>query len=324
MSPPDHADFDALSAYVDGEAPEWADHVAGCETCQATVAELRAVSVAVGAPVGGLVPAVREAAIAAALGVMLPAGGAGAGDSRPPGGPAGGSSRLAPERHEAERARFARRTPRPWAMPAVAAVVLAVLGLSGVFLSSYRTSDNFTVAGPALESGAKAGAPQAPVSDLGDIPDAATLRNRALNGAATSTGRSSSSANPGAVSDSSAQIVTGAPNASSGAGGSAPNSGPTAGQGAISGSQPSATNSGSAGAPAPAVVGTRPCEEQARTRDPSLGPVVSFATARRAGVDGYVLGFVPAGTSTAGATSPVTLLLLAQDGCRELLRSAGP
>ena len=29
-----HADFDALSAFVDGEAPEWADHVAACPRCR--------------------------------------------------------------------------------------------------------------------------------------------------------------------------------------------------------------------------------------------------------------------------------------------------
>ena len=37
-----HADLEALSAFVDGEAPEWADHVDGCEACAGSVAALRA------------------------------------------------------------------------------------------------------------------------------------------------------------------------------------------------------------------------------------------------------------------------------------------
>ncbi|MDQ6726383.1 MAG: hypothetical protein M3066_09510, partial [Actinomycetota bacterium] len=68
---------------------------------------------------------------------------------------------------------------------------------------------------------------------------------------------------------------------------------------------------------APSVVGTRPCEEQARTRDPSLGEVVYFATATHQGAPAVVLGF-----STGPA--PVTLLLLAQADCGVLLRAAGP
>ncbi len=312
MSPSDHADFDALSAFVDREAPEWADHVAGCEACRATAAELRATSAAVGRPVGVPSPAAREAAIAAALDA-LPATAAGA-----------GRSTLAPDRHENERARFARRrAARPWAMPAVAAVVLAILGVSGVVLSGYQGSEEVTVAGRALEADAKAGAlagaPQAPVGDLGEVPDAASLRNRALNvgptGPASSTGRSSSSSNSGAAIDSGAATgppaaVSGSSGGSGGAGSNATTS-PVVPNGGLS-----ATNGGSTGA---VVVGTRPCEELARTRDPSLGPVVYFATARRNGVEGFVLGFAPV-----GASSPVTLLLLAQDGCRELLRSAGP
>jgi hypothetical protein len=44
--------------------------------------------------------------------------------------------------------------------------------------------------------------------------------------------------------------------------------------------------------------------------------VTYFATARRGNVPAYVLGFV--------SGPNVTLLMLAQDGCTELLRSAGP
>ena len=298
----EHADFEALSAFVDGEAPEWAEHVAGCPRCRATAAELRALSARVAAPADPPPAAQREAAIAAALGAAFD-GGAGATDTRPvePAVAAG---------HEAQRARFGRFTPGSWAMPAIAAVVLACLGLAGVILSSTRSTDQeTTVAGPAFDvsrESAVPGAPAAPVGDLGEVPDAATLRARALAvgaaspaGASASAGRSSSSSNSGAISDaqSSATNTTGG---AGGTGGSATLFAPP-----------------NAAAVTPNVVGTRPCEERARDREPGLGPVTYFATARGGGVPAYVLGFAsPAGQ--------LTLLMLAQDGCAELLRSAGP
>lgn len=289
MSTTDHADLEALSAFVDGEAPEWADHVAACAECRATAARLRAVGVAVGAPVTPPSAADRDRAIAAAVGTA------------PAGAPAPASAG-----HEAERARFARRrSPRPWAMPAAAAVVVGLLGLSGLVLSADRsTDDSSTLAGPAVEADAKAesgvaaAAPDVPPSDLGDIPDAATLRARAMvvTSSAVRTEDSSSSASSGAA----ASSVAGG---GSGAGGSAANLGPPT----TTLSQRSIT---------PNVVGTRPCEEQARAREPNLGPVTYFATARQGEVPAYVLGF--------SSGPSVTLLLLAQNGCGELLRSAGP
>lgn len=312
-----HADFDALSAFVDGEAPEWADHVAGCPVCRATAAELRALSARVAAPVDPAPAAQREAAIAAALGASeLEIAGAGA--TRP-------LEPAATARHDIHRSRF-RRPSWPWAMPAVAAVVVALLGLSGVILSANRSTDEnaTTFAGPALDSQAESalkGAPPAPVGDLGDVPDAATLRARALAvgaappAAATSAARSTASANSGVASDAQASATnpgsTGAAVSSGasagGAGGTALNA--TSGAGGVG-------SAGGAATIAPNAVGTRPCEERARAREPGLGPVTYFATARRGNVPAYVLGF---------STGPsVTLLMLAQDGCSELLRSAGP
>jgi len=197
-------------------------------------------------------------------------------------------------------------------MPALAAAVVAILGLSGFLLANTRTSDNLT-AGPALESADKAGggvsaaAPNAPVGNLGDIPDAATLLARAAPGlpasptVGTPVAAARSSSNSGATSDATSSFGNQASPAPS-----------------IAGASNAASGAANA-APIPNVVGTRPCEEQARTREPALGPVVYFATARKGQVDAYVLGFAPVGRS-----SPVTLLLLAQDGCRELLRAAGP
>ena len=287
MNAAEHADFEALSAFVDGEAPEWADHVAGCPGCRASAAELRALSAKVAAPADPPPAAQREAAIAAALG----SGGLDAG--------AGATQPLEPApaaRHEAHRARFGRRWgSRPWAMPAAAAVVVALLGLSGVILSANRSTDEnatTTFAGPAVDSkaeGAVAGAPTAPVGDLGDVPDAATLRTRALGVGA------------GSAAGATALCCADSP--------------PPAG--VASEARSSAGNSGgSAAVIAPSAVGTRPCEERARAREPGLGPVTYFATARRGNVPAYVLGFISGPT--------VTLLMLAQDGCSELLRSPGP
>ncbi|HEV2761021.1 MAG TPA: zf-HC2 domain-containing protein [Acidimicrobiales bacterium] len=291
-----HADFEAISAYVDGEAPEWADHVASCPECRASAAAVRAVAAAVGAPVEGPSAADRDRAIAAALNATA-------------GGHVTVPEHAVPRGREAERARFARRRAAPpWAMPAVAAVVVGLLGLSGLVVSSYRTSDETTTfAGPTAESdatsdtlaqsggGVGAAAPSVPPGDLGDVADAATLRTRALAAApppaAASAGRATSSANSGATGSSASD------------------------SGALT---PTTTLSQRA---APSVVGTRPCEEQARTREPTLGPVVYFATARQGQVAGFVLGFGAVGSPS---TAPLTLLLLAQDGCRELLRAAGP
>ncbi|MGI8807455.1 MAG: hypothetical protein ACR2KK_06380 [Acidimicrobiales bacterium] len=291
MTSPVHADFEAISAYVDGEAPEWADHIAACAACRATAARVRKVAAAVGAPEDGPADAVRDRAIAAALGAASPLAGA----------PHDGDA----DRHQAERGRFARRRSAPaWAMPAVAAVLVGLLGVSGFVLAGSRSSDETTtVAGRPLDADAKtdslaesspsgvaAAAPPVPASDLGDLPDAVTLRARAQVGVSSA----------GAV----------------------------VSRDAASGGRTAATANGGTGAVvtptttltqrvAPSVVGTRPCEEQARTREPTLGPVVYFATARKGPVAGFVLGFAP-------STGPVTLLLLAQDGCAELLRVAGP
>jgi hypothetical protein len=66
MSDP-HPDDEALSAHLDGEAPEVGAHIAACATCGARLATLRRVSGAVGATVTPPTGRQREAAIAAAI-----------------------------------------------------------------------------------------------------------------------------------------------------------------------------------------------------------------------------------------------------------------
>ncbi|MGH9264855.1 MAG: hypothetical protein ACRD1D_09195 [Acidimicrobiales bacterium] len=281
----EHADLDALSAFMDGEAPEWASHVDACPQCRAMVDQLRAVARAVGAPVEPAPAGAQEAAVAAALAD---------GHRRSAAGPAPVSP-------------LARRRPdRRWNVVAsVAAVLLVgVLGLSALVTLSTGSRDRTTAAGPAPESApadrsfaggsaadsSSSAAAAVPPTDLGDIADVATLRARALPGASVATGQ-----------------------ASGGAGGTA---------GSATGSRSAAPSSPalSEQAPAPTAVGTRPCEEQARGREPALGQVVFYATARHRGAPAVVLGF-----SSGPSPAPVTLLLLAQDGCAELLRTvAGP
>ena len=273
----DHPDFEALSAYLDGEAPEWAPHVAGCGACQATVGDLRAVARAVGAPVEPAAAAAREHAVSVAMGGVV--------ELRPAQDPILRAAQH-PIPHPARRRGQAR-----WMLPAVAALVLVVAGLSGLAAMSDRSStERRTLAGPALESGPTADSfaalPQSPLTDLGDVPDAATLLARARPALA-------------------AKDAAGSGAASAAAAPTSPGPTPAAGE--------------RLGVPAPATPGTRPCEEQARARQPLLGPVVYFATARRQDVPAVVLGF-----STGPAPAPVTLLLLAQDGCAEMLRVAVP
>ena len=278
----DHADLEALSAFLDGEAPEWASHVAACPRCRATVDALRAVQAAVSVPVEP-VAAERDRAVAAALGH----GGRverRQGSKEPP--PAAPAAVAAPTRQ-----------PARWLVPgSIAAVLLLVVGAAALLTRAEVSDRGGTTAARAPESApssagrspgaAGPGPPSdrgvaalAAPADLGEVPDVATLLARARPGLAARD-----------------DAVTTVP----------PGTGPS-------------TLGGGAAATARTDVGTRPCEERARTGEPALGEVVYFATATRRGVPAFVLGF-----STGPAPAPVTLLLLAQDGCGVLLRAAGP
>lgn len=281
----EHPDLEALSAFVDGEAPEWAGHVAACAACRASADQLRAVAAAVGAPVDPPAPEDRERALSAALGHL----------DRP---------------GIAEDPRFARRRQRrSWNMAAVAsvaAVLLAgVLGLSALVARNTGSSsdETTTAAGPAAESFSRDLAGRAPtpvpVGDLGEVSDAATLAARAR-----STGVSAGAA----VEDSRTGARAATPGSSSAAASGASSSAGSGPPPALGG------QTATAGATLPP-----PCEEEARAREPALREVVFFATARRGQVPAVVLGF-----STGPSPAPVTLLMLAQDGCSELLRAAGP
>lgn len=286
-----HADLEALSAFVDGEAPEWAGHVETCASCRATVDQLRGVSAALRAPVEPPDPRVRDAAIGAALEL-------------------GGVAR-----HQGAARVPARRRRVSWqlTLAAAAAVIFGVAGLGTLLTQTSSDDGATTVAGPAFESTPTPTAPAtAPVPGLGGSGGA--------GGSSVGGGAASSSANSGAASTAGAADAAGPPVADLG---DVPDAATLQARARPAISTSSATSNATGGrstAPgAPVVTGTRPCEEQARTREPALGRVVYFATASQGSVPAYVLGF-----STGPAGSPITLVLLAQNGCGELLRATGP
>jgi len=273
----DHADFESLSAFVDGEAPEYGPHVATCASCLATVTVLRGLQASVGVAVEGAGAEQRERHLAAATGRTRP-------QVRP----------------------TARMLKLRWLVPvSVAALFAMVLGVASVINHSGSSPQATTAAGPSgpskppsgiegpLSADAHAAGPGVPdagspvtgARNLGEIADSTTLLDRVRLSLlpATEAGRSSPVPAPSPLSEAAGRPAPGA-----------------------------------SGAATSGVAGTRPCEGQARSREPALREVVYFATATRQGEAAYVLGF-----SSGGAPTPVILLLLAQGDCRVLTR-AGP
>jgi hypothetical protein len=278
----EHPDFEALSAYHDGEAPELAGHVGGCDACRAELARLAAVSRAVGAPVEAVSPSAVDRMIGRALAAGAP-GAPGDGRAKPavvpikgPGpDPARGPGPSGPSRSR-------------WAVvAAAAAAVVVAVGLAGVLTRTDRsgggaaqtalapaaTGDQRTAAPPAAGARTSAGSP-IEGGDLGEVVD-----GRAL---VAKVGPEVSGQTSSAVADNPVVAPSGAENA-------------------------------------PQEVGTRACELQARSIDPGAGPVVYVARATQAGTPATVLGFAPVGGSR-----PLSLFLMAQDGCRLLAQATLP
>jgi hypothetical protein len=288
----DHPSFEDLSAYHDGEAPEWAAHVADCATCGDTVASLSSLSAAVAEVDANWAGAARGDPVARAI-----AAAGAVSDGHPDAARETGtapSPAVAPP---------PRPTPLPsrgrWLVAAVAAaaVVVVAAGLTAV-LRRGNASDSTTTAagrpqselanpeaavggaGPAADSAT----PAVVGGELGDIPDRATLLAKV--GPLLSSGRSLA-----------------------GEGGAGVPAAPP-----VRSSVP-----GVADVPAPRVVGTRPCEGEARGARTDLGDVVYVATARAEGRPAVVLAFAPA--SGAG---PVTVQMLTTSDCRLVLQATTP
>jgi hypothetical protein len=262
-----HPSFEDLSAYHDGEAPEWAPHVAACAECRRRLDQLAALTAAVARPLeaaadgaGDPVADVPGDPVARALAT------AAAGDR--PVGPAQGPTAPPPSAHPG-RGRWL-----TWVTAASAAAVL-VLAFGVLAVVTRSTGDGTTgsaltegdrptaVSGPTAADQAAPAPPPSAVAggDLGEIADAATLvlRVRPSVGAAREA------------------------------------------------------------AAVPRVVGTYPCETEARAADPALGPVVYHATARVRGAPVVVLAFAPP-----GQPSPLTVQARAQADCRLLLSASSP
>ena len=299
MTVNDHPSFEDLSAYHDGEAPDWAAHVAACVACRDTVAALSSLTAAVAEPrafadetsPGG--PQVADDPVARAV--------AAASEGRDTGGDGGGPS-ASPTTGPPPR--------RRWLVAAVAAaaVVVVAAGLTAVLRRSSAPDSTTTAAGrpqrtepatpevlrglpepgPTHPSGPRpatdSAAPAVVGGDLGDIPDPATLVAKVAP--ALSSGRSAA-----------------------GEGGAGVPAAPP-----VRSSVP-----GAADLPEPRVVGTRPCEIEARAGEPALGDVVYVATARSGETPAVVLGFAPA--SGAG---PVTAAMLTTSNCRLVFQATTP
>lgn len=323
MSVNAHPSFEHLSAYHDGEAPEWAAHVEACAICRSSVDELATLSAYVAGPVPASDPTVGldstgpdPVARALAAGLVEARTGAGPGDlplARPGAAPAASIPVPLPPY---------RRTPVPPApgpdrsrwmgwmtVASAAAVVLLVVGMLALMTRGGGGGDTTTtalddraesdssvrqpesaapgVAGPGAGTGSRTDIDGAVFGgDLGEVPDAAALVTRA--GLDLRAGRDRLASD--------AQASTAPPVTSRG------------GQGILP-----------ADPATPGVVGTRPCEMQARDRNGDLGPVVYYATATRTGVPAVVLGF-----AAGGGTGPVTAQVLAQADCRLLLSASLP
>jgi negative regulator of sigma E activity len=132
-----HPDTEALSAFLDGEAPEVDSHVAACAECRRQLDALGRVRSAVAAPVPPPAPAARDAAVAAALDAV---------------------------------AKPVRDRRRQWTVVVVAGAVAAAL-LVALVVTRVGTSSKSsnTAAGPVSSNLVRAG-------DLGNVDDAQGLR----------------------------------------------------------------------------------------------------------------------------------------------------
>jgi hypothetical protein len=327
----EHPDFDALSAHHDGEAPEWATHVAGCAACQATLGRLRAISALVGGPVIAAKSAVREEGLARALqafdntetdrdategaawdrGEALRPDPVPARAFRPSAAAAGGPGRRPPEPATpiaSARSRRGRGTGMWVGVGSAAAVLVAFVFGIGVL-----TGGN---GGGGGETTVAAGGPPAQQrSDASRESAGSALDATGGNSALADTAGGSDGGDLGDIADASALVAGARPGLLQQGGDATTTRSREPVAGITSAAEPELSSE---------FVGTRPCEMQARAERPDLGTVVYFATGRVQGAPVVVLGFAAAPTDPA-SPAPVTLLALAQqEGCRVVLDAVGP
>lgn len=263
----DHPDFEALSAYYDGEAPELSGHVEQCDICGATLAGLPTLTDAVASA--------PEPTEGAAANRMIDRALATGDDAEPK------TSRVLPLHRERSR----------WVgIASVAAVAVLAVGVVGLLARGGGSgTKSETAARPASTSPSQAAlaAPQAgaatasPVNggDVGEIRDGSELGLKVAP-ALRETRAPAVPDNP----------VVAAP----------------------SDAAPGATATAR-------EVGTMACELQARAADPGAGALVYVADATRDGTPAKVLAFAPP-----EGGRPISLFLMAQDGCGLLARATLP
>lgn len=292
-----HLDHEASSAALDGEATAGeVAHLAGCDTCQADVASLRALQSAVASPVE-LDGSAREMAISAALAAFEPGA-----NGRP----------VTPSELLALRDRrrpVGRRSAdlAPW-LGLAAVLLLLVLGVSQLDgLGGEDDEDSATAAGDAGQEdsvdeggdaasaggGATSAAPAAPVDvgDLGPLAQGADLRavvDRAL-GPATGSGPGGAGTEQEEAAGPDDEPTTLAPE-------------PSASEAEEDRSSDGSTR---------AAIGGEACEAVVRDELPEAGALLLTGTATIEGAAGIVYGFA-APTERPG----VLVTLVRTEGCQ--------
>jgi len=289
---PDHPDFEDLSAFHDGEAPEWADHLAGCGSCRSTLAELVTLSEAVARvslparPAGPATEPGDDHSDAVARALFSAQGAARAQDS------AQGAARAQDSAQGAARAQDSdgglesttgsgtgKRHRRQWVLGVSTAAVLVLSIAIGVTVASKgphqeMTRDALSADGTRTTAKPAEGTGPGTVmagGDLGEIPDRAALVARV---------------GADLRAKSQARAAQGAPPAP---------------------------------AAAPVPTAPRPCETEARADPGDRGELIYQASAVEAGAPAVVLAF------GSGQGSPtITVEARARSDCRLLLQGAIP
>jgi len=280
-----HPDLEALSAGIDGEddAGAVAAHLSTCGDCRGRLEELHRARRAVAAPVTPPAADVRERMLAAALTSAQEPVSASAPAAAAPAGPTAPGPAPVVALPERDRRRW-------WAVGGgVAAAVMAlVVGAAGLVGRGADSNDE-----TALSQGPPPAAESAVDSAAGGDATAG-LAPPAGPGVAPPAG-------PGVVELGDVPDVA------------------TLRTRLPASRTANAVRADAQSPSSPREIGTRVCEEQARTARPDVATLVYVATARFAGTPAVVLGF----GATPGSP-PSTVLVLAEAGCRLLAETVVP
>ena len=282
-----HPGFDDLSAYHDGEAPEWAAHVAGCAPCRNRLDDLARLTALIG----------DDTVVGDTVG-----GDDVVGDDVPAAADSGGVTDDPVSRAVAGTRTVAGDRPAPppieprrwWVGASVAAVLLITVSMGALVAGLFDRPATTTAVGPGAGGAeARSDAAQATADtvitagELGEIADRAALVAQVRADLDAARRLAQEQAAPAA---------------------DAPVSAPS-----VPEDTSAEENTGPPGTPQ----GSVPCEAVARGGPGNRGPVIYQATAERDGVPAVVLGFGPPPGSEA-----VIVEARARSDCRLLLQGA--